>query len=117
MATWPGSLPSMPRNGSFSMSPEDNVATWQPDAGRPLRRRRYTARRYLYGATVDLDEAQRDALIDFYTIMCQDGSLTFTMQDWVTGLVCTFSWIGAPEISHISKDSWQASIQIAREPS
>lgn len=118
MPTWPGSLPQLPRSGSFTMMEEQNYTEFAPDVGRPIRRKRYTASRYVYSFVMDLDDIQRDALIQFYRVDCGSGSLSFTKQDFVENEeVKTFMWNGAPEISHISKDRWQAGISWTKEAS
>ena len=116
MATWPVSLPAMPRAGNWRSTPEKNVVEFAPDVGSPLRRRRYTAKRIMYRAEMVITSTQRNTLQSFFEVDCADGSLSFTMADWTTGLSSTFTWIGPPEFEHMSASVWRVGLNLAKEP-
>jgi hypothetical protein len=54
------------------------VVAFQPDAGEPLRRRRYTGRASEESFAQKLSAVQLQALQNFWAIDCQQGVLSFT---------------------------------------
>lgn len=116
MPSWPSSLPCQPLAGGMQFVPEVNVTEFKPDVGSPIRRRRYTGRRQLYNAEMALNSLQVADLLDFFANDCCDGVHTFTMEDWRTTDLLTFSWIQPPSINRVAPNIWRAGIQIALEP-
>lgn len=116
MATWPASLPP-PLVGTLTIVPERNIVAWQPEVGRPLKRRRYTAKRDRVAFAILLTTgAMRDDLQEFFRDDCEDGTVTFTMDDPDTGDERTFSWEAEPQIAHVGLEIYRAAISLAREP-
>lgn len=116
MAAWPATVPCQPLAGAFSFSVEPNVAEFAPDVGKPIRRRRYTARRLLYQAEMQLNAAEVAALFTFFTVDCEDGVLTFTMVDWRTGATETYSWTSPPSFERLTGNIWRVTLSLALEP-
>lgn len=117
MASWPSNLPAEPLRGTLSISREANRVEFQPDVGSPIRRRRYTSSRLMYQFEMTLTEAQYVVLDDFFHDDCEDGALSFTMTDWITGIVSEFEWVGEPVCSHLMVEIWRASMSIAKKAS
>lgn len=115
MATWPVSLPALPKSGTFTYSPEPNVREFAPDAGRPQRSLLYTAVRTLYDADMDLTEDQAETLVAFFESDCAQGATAFYMADWRGGATRKFTWRTPPQPKHIAGDDWMVSLSFARE--
>lgn len=116
MPAWPANLPAEPLRGTLSVARETNKVEFQPDVGSPIRRRRYTSNRLMYTFEMTLTEAQYTALDTFFHDDCEDGTLTFTMTDWITGIVSTFEWTAEPVCSHLMVEIWRASLSLAKRP-
>lgn len=116
MAVWPVTITQYPLIGTLTITPEPNVAEFKPDVGSPIRRKRYTAKRYIISADMLLQGAQRLTLDDFFTTDCEDGALTFTMTDWVLGTTKTFEWLSPPSFIHMFELNYRVSLQLARLP-
>lgn len=120
MPAWPETLPCMPITGTLRIRQESNVVAFQPDVGRPQRRRRYTLRRRLYTATLKLTTAQRAILDDFYHDDCADGVNSFTMKDWVPNSssppdIGTYTFSAEPDFAYNGPNVWFVSLELARE--
>lgn len=98
MPTWPITLPE-PTRGTLNIAPRENILSHSGDVGPPITRRRYTSRLIDYSAQLFLTEAQRQALDDFHHTECQDGSLSFNMDDWAGGSMITCKWTAPPQFS------------------
>jgi hypothetical protein len=114
--SWPSTLPTEPLRGSLVVAQEDNIVEFKPDVGSPIRRRRYTGRRVAMQCEMTLTEAQRRELDSFYSDDCADGSVNFTMTDWIDGTTQTFSWAAAPQFQHVMVEIFRVSLSIVREP-
>ena len=116
MADWPLSLPK-PANASLVVSPRDNVAAFDPDVGPRIVRRRSTARVIDYQAQLYLSAAQRVTLDSFFHNDCQDGAVSFTMVDWLGGMLATFQWAAPPSYSQAGPSGrWFATVALVKLP-
>lgn len=114
MPTWPASLPQ-PVARSLSVVPRDNVLVSQGDVGAPITRRRYTSRLIDYSAQLFLTEAQRRTLDAFHHTQCQDGSLSFNMDDWIGNTMINCKWTGPPQVNQGgSPGYWFATVSFVK---
>jgi len=98
MPSWPVTLPA-PLAGSLTVVSRENVISFSGDVGPPITRRRYTARMVDYSARLLISNALRLELDNFHRDDCEDGNLSFTMIDWVSGAVITCKWTSTPQFS------------------
>lgn len=84
MPTWPGTLPLRPVRG-LSISPVGNKVASENDVGPPITRRRFTGMSVLVGGVLDLSEAQKDTLFNFWAVTLAQGTLEFVMANWHDG--------------------------------
>ena len=114
MAEWPSELPA-PLIDSVVMTPRGNVLAFQPDVGPAIMRRRSTTRLIDYVASLSLNDAQRVILDNFHHDDCQDGALSFTMADWLTGQPVTMQWQKPPSFEQRGRrDRWIAAVALVR---
>lgn len=78
MPSWPSSLDTRAAAGTHRISNAQNVISFKPDVGEPIRRRRYTGRSSQESFEQTLSAAQLDVLQDFWAVECQQGALSFT---------------------------------------
>ena len=119
MPAWPLDAPQYFLTGTLEIVSEPNVAEFKPDVGSPIRRQRYTEKRYFYtGVMMAQTNEERQALDDFFTNDCADGALTFERNDWLDELTpSVFEWIQPPAFVHVALEIWRVSIQLAKIPS
>jgi hypothetical protein len=119
MASWPVAAPQYFLVGTLEITSEPNVAEFKPDVGSPLRRQRYTDKRYFYSGSMQAQTvAEREALDDFFTVDCADGALPFSRNDWLDEATpATFEWVSPPTFQHVALDIWRVGIQVAKIPS
>lgn len=99
MPSWPSTLPE-PVAGSLNVAPRDNILSYSGDIGAPTTRRRFTSRLIDYSARLYLSEAMRAELVDeFHHNQCADGSVSFTMSDWIGSGTITCKWTNPPQVS------------------
>ncbi len=76
-AVWPPSLPYKALAGSHSFQREPNLIAFKPDAGEPMRRRRYQGMATSDSFDMILTAAQKDTLTSFYADTLSQGALSF----------------------------------------
>ena len=81
MATWPLDLPQRPIASTLQVWDERSVASFQPDIGRPIRRKRQTDRFKCWSGTYIMDRDQHETFLEFYRNTISDGLDSFTMTD------------------------------------
>lgn len=102
MPTWPSSLPTKPLAGTLKPRPRGgNAATFEPEQGEPIRRRRFTGRMLDEEATIICTKAQLERLFEFYWTDCADGSLSFIMPSWSDGSPRTTWFRDVPDPTNI----------------
>lgn len=114
---WPETLPQAPLKGSVTVATEPNLASFKPDVGGSIRRRRYTASRMIMSATMHLIGDQRHILQNFYHSDCFDGVLPFEGPDWSTQEPGKEQWArfwfeNPPEFQHFEEDHWRVRLTI-----
>lgn len=77
MPTWPSSLPTKVIAGTHNQQPAGNVADFQPDAGEPIMRNRYTGSSEQHSFELVLTELQKNTLLAFWRDDCAQGALKF----------------------------------------
>lgn len=116
MPSWPLSLPE-PVSRSLSVTPRENVLAYQADIGEPITRRRTTARLVDYSAQLFVTEAMRRELDLFHHDDCEDGSLSFTMTNWVGGEEATMKWTAPPQFNQAGPSGyWFANVSFVKLP-
>lgn len=85
--TWPSTLPQLPDRDSWSGGPVDQRASFQPDYGVPIFRRRTSASVIQYETSFRaLTRDQRDIFISFYENDLSGGVLSF---EWIEPMTST----------------------------
>jgi hypothetical protein len=122
LANWPSSIKS-PNVGTLAISSEANISEFRGDVfANMIRSRRYTAKAYIYTATITLrTQEQKDDLDSFFSNDCEDGVLPFNMVDWDSGTTMTFQWASPPQYQHMTnRDTfdhvWSVQVQLIRMP-
>ncbi len=98
MPTWPSTMPE-PLAGTLNVAARENMLSYSGDVGPPMTRRRFTARLVDYSGRLYLSEALRRELDEFHHTDCADGSVSFTMPDWIGGIIATFKWNSPPQVA------------------
>ena len=100
---------------SLTVAPRENILSYSGDVGAPITRRRYTSRLIDYSAQLFLTEALRLSLDNFHHDDCEDGSLPFTMNDWIGGDDHTFKWVSPPQFTQAGPSGhWIANVSFVR---
>lgn len=114
MPSWPAALPQ-PVRSSLNIAPRENVLSYGGDVGAPITRRRYTSRLIDYSGQLFLSESERRTLDLFHKSDCEDGNLSFTMDDWLGGAEITCKWTGPPQFTQGGPSGyWFANIQFVK---
>lgn len=100
-AAWPGTVNQIVNPDSFSEAPEQNKASFQPEVGPPIERRRTSISSDVFAFTQWYTSAEYDDLVDFYRTTLIDGVLTFTRNHPRTGVSATFKFTDVPKISSL----------------
>ena len=117
MPAWPGSVPSSPLVGTMRIETDDVTVSFKPDVGPILRRRRYTAVSRKYEFDLMLTQAELNTLDTFFETTCEDGVLSFTMDDPATGLSATWYWdMPFRRLPIHDATLWVVSLALTREP-
>jgi hypothetical protein len=77
----------------YAEQSESNQATFQPETGAPILRRRMSISNDLVTFTARMSSNDFDDLIYFYENAIQDGTLQFTMPHPRTGTSATWAWV------------------------
>lgn len=114
MPTWPTSLPCYPVDGTFTETPQRNVARFQPEIGPSMTRRRSTANGSLASLTWKMNKAELAIFMTFYETELKDGSLSFSMKHPITDYSHSWSFESEPEISSIGRNVHTVAVQLRR---
>jgi len=97
MPTWPVALPQKPDFGGWTLAPQSNVASFEPEVGPPITRRRASAVNDIYEAKFTLrSDVQRAAWLTFYRTDLVDGTLSFDLADPITAASASWKLMGKP---------------------
>lgn len=78
MATWPGTLPTIPLRDNYSETQQPGSAIRTPtDTGPPKQRNRFTAQVKIYRVVWEMTGTQVDAFWTFYRTTLGNGALQF----------------------------------------
>lgn len=116
MPVWPRSLPQKPLTGTVEIKTESAIASFTPEVGPPMRRRRSTARIEQHSGQFGLSAVQAETLKRFHDISCAEGALTFDAADWRTGLAAKFIFAEPPALTHVSTTRWTAQVALIKLP-
>jgi len=94
MPAWPASLPA-PAVSGMSGGPQSNIASFQPEIGPPIQRKRASAVARQYDVQLPaVTRDQRATFVGFFEDDLAFGSLSFTMRDPFTDTDKTFRFAG-----------------------
>lgn len=114
---WPVTVPWRARTAGYSEKPQRNVASFQPDAGVAIERRRasISADELSYVSTL-MTDTQVDRLVAWYRDDLGDGVLPFTRNHPRTGdsVICKF--VDTPAIVAVEGLYYRVSINLIRMP-
>lgn len=118
MPAWPSSVPQDALLSSYGERPQRNVASFQPDTGIAIERRRSSVSTDDIAFEQILDNDEWEALLAFYRDDLKDGTLTFTRNHPRTGDAgVTFKFVEAPVLTGtISVQLYRVSIKLVRMP-
>lgn len=119
--SWPASLPQTPRRQSWTGGAQESRATFQPDYGPPVVRRRTTGDAMLYECVFpQMSGAQRAAFVNFWHVDLQGGSLSYSWRDPVLGDVARWRILGgsgrAWDFTALGADLHDLSLSLMRLP-
>lgn len=118
---WPATLRQMPRRESWTGGPQDTRASFKPDVGPPIQRRRVTGDAELYEAVFpNFTGAMRATFKAFYATDLSGGTRAFCWRDPVLDDVALWRIIGNGErgydISARGADRHDISLRLMRLP-
>jgi len=115
-ANWPGTLPDRPLFDGWSWTPQDNKASFQPDVGPSIDRRRGTAVAFEYDARFPpLSDAQVGYFETFFHTTLVGGTLHFLWADPVSGT--SYKWkIADYQINSLGAGWHELSMKLMRLP-
>lgn len=116
MPAWPASLPKKPLNATTEVQSSSAVASFTPDVGPPMRRRRSTARIEQHSGQFILTKAQTLTLKNFHETACQEGALTFDAYDWLTGAAGKYIFVVPPSFAAVAGSVWRATVKLIKLP-
>jgi len=117
--TWPVSLPQEPQTGSWRGGPQDNKLAFRPDQGPTITRRRSSAVAHIYGGTfTGLSSTQIATFEAWYEDDLDDGTLSFTWDDPISGTNYSWKFTGETpySISHVGVDNYMLTVKLMRLP-
>lgn len=115
-ATWPTTVPVYALAGSWTETPEINVAKNELEFGTPEFRRRTAILSYDIKTEIHISSAQWQLLLDFYEDTLLDGVLPFTLTDPRTGASATFTFKGAMTAKAVAPYYYEVSLDLRRMP-
>lgn len=115
-AAWPATVPQWHLHTSYSERPQRNVASFQPDSGIAIERRRSSVSTDDMAYDLALDSTQYDALLTFYRDTLKDGTLPFTRQHPRTGEDITCKFTEAPALAAVLVGHYRVTIRLVRLP-
>lgn len=118
MPAWPSSVPQDALLSSYGERPQRNVASFQPDTGIAIERRRSSVSTDDITFEQILVEAEWEDLLAFYRDDLKDGTLTFTRSHPRTGDAgVTFKFVEAPAFAGtLSVGLYRVSLKLVRMP-
>lgn len=99
MANWPTSLPAF--RLPLSTNRQDGTLRTSMDAGPEKVRRRFSATSKFYSISIQMEGADLSTLEEFYETTLQGGSVTFDMEDPVSGVEKEFRFAQPYEIRQV----------------
>lgn len=103
---WPASLPQFSLYYTRKMSYESAVSEFQPAVGPPIRRKRQTSSRMIFGGVYRFTSIQLDEFWDFYNTTIDRGVDEFTMWNPHKGEYSTVKFLSSepPSASSALRD-------------
>ena len=110
MATWPGTLPTVPLRDTYQEGQQDGAAIrTQTDSGPPKQRNRFTAQIKTYAVSWEMSGSQLDTFWTFYRVTLGNGALQFDGLPTPRTLAVAnhrFNVETAPRVTSIGYDSY-----------
>jgi hypothetical protein len=113
--TYPPELPG-PQIESFTEKPQRNVASFQPDVGPPIYRRRSTAICYETTGNFIYNVDQLARFNEWFSEDLKDGSLAFEMDHPRTGVTYRWCFTESPEETAQTHTHTQVNFNLLRLP-
>jgi hypothetical protein len=114
MPAWPETLPCHPIQGTWTETPTRNVASFTPEVGPPMHRRRSTATGTVAGATFKMTKAEMAAFLLFYHGDLVDGTLAFTWDHPITDESHQWVFEEPPELSSDTRATHSVRVSLRR---
>ena len=120
MATWPGTLPTIPLRDNYQEGQQPGSAIRTPtDTGPPKQRKRFTAHVKVYRVTWEMTGTQLDTFWTFYRATLGNGALQFDgLPVPRTGTAANhrFNVSEEPQVTAIGYDSYAVSCLLETLP-
>ncbi len=120
MATWPGTLPTVPLRDSYRETQQQGSAIrTEMDHGPPKQRNRYRAQIKQYNVTFEMTGTQLDTFWTFYRDTLGNGALQFDGLPTPRTLAVAnhrFSVSSTPEVASVGYDSYVVSCVLEQLP-
>ena len=107
--SFPSGLQDKFNEAGFTNTLGDSSLSSSPDAGPPLKRRRYTKEYDRFVGTINLNYDDYGTFKTFYTTTLAGGTLTFNFTHPLTGLESEFQFVNPPQISPIGGKEFRIS--------
>ena len=91
---WPSTLPQSPLAQTTGGSFAPNRIEFPTDAGDPQQRQRYPTGRIMRSGTWMFTMEQNDTFVNFYWRICNSGTFSFWLRDWVMHDYTLWKWTG-----------------------
>lgn len=115
-AAWPATVPQWHLHSSYSERARRHVASFEPEAGVAIERRRSSISMEDMAYDVSLTSAQFDALLTFYRDTLKDGVLPFERTHPRSGAAITCKFTEAPSLAAVLVGHYRVTIRLVRLP-
>jgi hypothetical protein len=115
-AAWPVGVPHRPKANSYSETPEDNLARFQPEAGPAITRRRSTIATAAITYDLVMDYLDYQIFETWWRETIAEGALEFTLAHPRGGGDGTFVMTAPPTLVEFGRDTLLVSVALRLVP-
>lgn len=115
-AAWPGTVNQNAITNTYHEKKDRNVATFQPEVGPAMERRRTSVGSYTMSFDILLTTTEVAALKTFYDTTLADGSLYFTFTHPLTGATVTAKFVESPDYRDVDGQFFRPTISLRTLP-